>query len=330
VQFAARAGYIGGDTVANALIREALTEGGYRVQTLSAEPVGKRDLIRSWIWGEKWHVHRNIAAGLKGRHPIVIIDAQLNIGMLRQRCINIFHFSFRGYRKLAGVNWSLGDKLSNVIDSLLQAIGSLGAYNVAVSDFQRRFLRTEGVKVHRVVGNSVDLDTFAPRRPSLPTAEFLFVGGYSHYGKGFDVLERLAQRGLAIDCASNIRPRAPLRYLGSIPHEGIPGVLSSHLILLHPSRYESCSMSVLEALACGIPVLISKVGIGAELRKEIPEFVVEGFDDRAIDEYLEKARVILGDYERFSRLARAYVEKRHSYGQFKANWKDLVDRSARL
>ena len=51
-----------------------------------------------------------------------------------------------------------------------------------------------------------------------------------------------------------------VRFLGSIPQEELKGFYSAAEALVVPSLYESFGLVVVEALACGTPVLVSKIG----------------------------------------------------------------------
>jgi glycosyltransferase involved in cell wall biosynthesis len=65
-------------------------------------------------------------------------------------------------------------------------------------------------------------------------------------------------------------------YLGSIPSEQLPQMMRSATILLVPSRYEPGSITTAEALACGLPVVLSdevgaaEVVVGPHARRHAP------------------------------------------------------------
>ena len=83
-------------------------------------------------------------------------------------------------------------------------------------------------------------------------------------------------------------------------------------------------MAPLEAMACGLPVVMSNVGVGSELKRQIPEFVVDGWNDAAIKEYLARVEIIERDYGEYSRRAREYVVEHNSIEQFERKWVDLI------
>lgn len=67
--------------------------------------------------------------------------------------------------------------------------------------------------------------------------------------------------------------RDMVTFLGHVPYDGMPALYHSADLFLHGSLYESQCMVVLEALATGLPVVASNVGIAAEL----PESMVKRF-----------------------------------------------------
>jgi len=131
-----------------------------------------------------------------------------------------------------------------------------------------------GDRVH-ALPLGVDLATFRPASapPAPKPFVFAFVGHFS-YVKGFDLLMR-ATTGLAAERDFEIRvigagehrlldsgePR--VRWLGPLP----PGDVARELALAHclvlPSRLDSFGMVVPEALACGVPVIVS-TNVGAK------------------------------------------------------------------
>lgn len=50
---------------------------------------------------------------------------------------------------------------------------------------------------------------------------------------------------------------AVAEYVGGVPNEGLPALLRSATMLIVPSRYEPGSIATAEALACGLPVVLS-------------------------------------------------------------------------
>jgi glycosyltransferase involved in cell wall biosynthesis len=127
-----------------------------------------------------------------------------------------------------------------------------------------------------VVRSAIDLDRFSPGVPSPDpgTRTILFISRISAR-KGVDDVVQLSHR--LDDLADSVRllviggptqwsdytvhltqlnPRIA-EYVGRVPSAELPGLMRSAAILLVPSPYEPGSIATGEALACGLPVVLS-------------------------------------------------------------------------
>ena len=91
------------------------------------------------------------------------------------------------------------------------------------------------------------IDAFAlvADRPELTGIQLVIVGGRGWLSEGIE--RRIAQHGLT----------KRVRLSGYLPDEDLPALLSGALAFVFPSLYEGFGMPVLEAMACGAPVLTS-------------------------------------------------------------------------
>jgi glycosyltransferase involved in cell wall biosynthesis len=127
----------------------------------------------------------------------------------------------------------------------------------------------------RVLRHPVDLDRFTPNGALTgPKRTLLFISRISARKGVAEIIElshRLADlsgsvRLLVIGSSTlwsdyrahlaDLNP-ALAEYLGGVPTEEIPALLRSAAMLLVPSRYEPGSIVTGEALACGVPVVLS-------------------------------------------------------------------------
>lgn len=171
----------------------------------------------------------------------------------------------------------------------------------------RDLARAHGVTPHAVVGNGVDPARFGPptregrqeaaralaRRVGAPEGApvALFVA-HAFRLKGLDLLLRAAAQvpDLRVAVAGGDDPRgaraladrlglgARLALLG--PVDDVVALYHGATLLAHPSRYDPCSLVVLEALASGLPVLASPED-GASERVGAGGRVVEALEDPA-------------------------------------------------
>lgn len=158
-----------------------------------------------------------------------------------------------------------------------RAVGRARAVT-AVSLFTARLVQRDlGLSfVPRVIPNGIDAARFvpAPDRARGARAAFrvLFSGNPTRR-KGAALLPQIAERlppNVEIVC---VAPRKRLtgkgtraiRFLGAVPHDVMPEVYRDADVLLMPSFREGMSLAVLEAMACGLPVVASDCSSMPEL-----------------------------------------------------------------
>jgi glycosyltransferase involved in cell wall biosynthesis len=155
-------------------------------------------------------------------------------------------------------------------------------------DQQAQALRAAGTeRPMATVGYVVPDSVFSVRSADAPHQPFrvLYLGVLSP-AKGFDVLCR-AVNGLdelsvtavgdwihrernipAGNFAEDFGVPANVRVRPPVERDAIPRLLAEHDALVLPSRSEGLSMSVLEAMSAGVPVLASPVGALADLARD--------------------------------------------------------------
>jgi glycosyltransferase involved in cell wall biosynthesis len=161
-----------------------------------------------------------------------------------------------------------------------------GVKTICVSRHLSHLLIESGSELEEnvhVIPNGVDLDAFRPMDVGK-VYDLLFVGGY-YWVKGLDLLLqaltilhkealdlRVAIVGNFMDSAKRrIMASVPetvgmnLVLLGVVPHAQMPHLVNSARVVVVPSRYETFGLVALEAMACGVPVLASKVAALPEL-----------------------------------------------------------------
>jgi len=210
--------------------------------------------------------------------------------------VQMFHTTAHMKNAVAGVADRETEQRARVEKHLLTLADSIIAAN---PDERADLVWRMGTPNEKVctIPPGVDLDLFAPRdrdtcraalglRPDEPT--LLFCGRVDPI-KGIETLLG-AVRILAADMADNAptclfiggdlddagNPEGPLakvvaqaeemgirdrfRFLGSQPQHDLPNFYSAADVVAVPSRYESFGLVAVEALACGAPVVASRVG----------------------------------------------------------------------
>jgi D-inositol-3-phosphate glycosyltransferase len=101
-------------------------------------------------------------------------------------------------------------------------------------------------------------------------------------------------------------------FVGSVPHEDLPLYYGASDVCVLPSYYESFGLAALEALACGRPVVASKVGGLAS----VVDHGVNGFlvTSGSPDEFVKATATLLGDQDLWHSLGLAGVESARHRG----------------
>jgi len=259
-----------------------------------------------------------------GNYDLVLTNGEFGWGIEHPNAICLFHGSYRGLRDhlRRGLSWRHFISLS--WQARIQRAAARDKRVVAVSRFVAEILESQGIRVTRVIENCVDTDAFSPAAASAPAGRYLFVGSYHRYAKGFDVLEQLARRGLQIDCVTDQHPGAPLGFLRSVSAGEMPALYRRYRMLIFPSRFEAFGLVPLEAMSCGLPVLMLDVGIGRSLRAQLPEFVIAAGNstpEELANAFAARIPQIEARYDHYSNAARRYVLSRHSWSHFMQEWR---------
>ena len=82
-----------------------------------------------------------------------------------------------------------------------------------------------------------------------------------------------------------------VHYLGYVPATDLPGLYNAASVFAFPSLYEGFGLPVIEAMACGVPVLTSEVSATAEVAGDAAVLV----DPRNVDSIRHGLRSLLDD-----------------------------------
>jgi glycosyltransferase involved in cell wall biosynthesis len=218
--------------------------------------------------------------------------------------------------------------------SMTEAVAGRNATHVvcvseAVAEEVRRYYR---MRCDAVIPNGIDTDVFAPRdmrgareRLDLPQdGRYALFVGRSERRKGSDLLAEATRRGgyeLLIAGSSG----APgTRRLGILAPDALADAYAASDCVLFPSRYEACSLVVLEALACGRPLLTTRVGWMKTFLRAVPQYEALCVEPDVED--ISARLLALGNIESapLASAARAFVLENNSLGRWSERWENLL------
>jgi len=183
-----------------------------------------------------------------------------------------------------------------------------------------------------VIPNGVDLDRFrpGPTFPDRPERPFTigFAGNIDGMGgpyKGWKYFVQ-AQVNLAID---GVQQKYVLYRHNQIPHDEMPEQFYHQIdALILPSQGEGCSNVVTEALACGVPVIMTKTGFHGERLTDYENVVyitrdLETASPETTDQICHAVRRLMHEPELYKRLAqkgREFAVEHHDVRQVAAQY----------
>lgn len=182
-------------------------------------------------------------------------------------------------------------------------------------------------KIH-VIPNGVDMNIFKSDIKRSDSCTVLFVGSLTKR-KGIKYLlmaiaeikdARLIivgdgpERDNLIRLAENLRIKDRVTFAGSVSHEKLPTYYSHASVFVLPSIREAFPLSILEAMACNLPVIATNTS-------GMPEVVKDGYngflvEPKNIMQLTDKIKLILSDNgmrKRMGHNARKFVEKNYSW-----------------
>jgi glycosyltransferase involved in cell wall biosynthesis len=320
-----------------ALLGEVLERQGWEVEIVG--PAYAPTRWQSRLGRNYPMLSRSATAATRARRDLdlIVTNGFLGIGCPRGvPRIHLYHGTMVGNAHAQRGSVPAHERLRRTVGAgLTEALSGRGAARVAcVSELvAEEVLRRYRVRADAVIPNGVDTDTFAPRemhgareRLGLPGDRryALYVGRLEH-GKGSDLVVEGAARGGCELLVAGPTGAPGTHHLGVLAPAALADAYAAADCMVFPSRYEGCSLVVLEALACGRPLLATRVGWMGTLLRAVPEY-----DALCIEPTVEELARRLRELEGFESAelcaaARAFVLANNSLERWAARWGRLIE-----
>ena len=218
----------------------------------------------------------------------------------------------------AGLAAALGTRAPLVVTAHGQDVANIGTFRgvdwatryvvrraasvIAVSDYLRRDLERKIPEARgktEVIDSGIDLERFSllPARPTDPSGPaFLCVGALierKNVVRLANAFERLGTGTLTFAGDGPLRPaleaRRGVTLLGSVPHDRVRSLIEGADVVCQPSLVEPFGQALLEAMACGRPVVATEVGGPPEFVPPEAGVLVDPYDEDGLVEALRRA-----------------------------------------
>ena len=153
----------------------------------------------------------------------------------------------------------------------------------------------------KVISNGVDLKLFHPKKRKAKNFRILYVGRIS-YEKNIDVIFKaislfakkcdkfefyVAGAGPELkklkELASSLKISSHVRFLGAVNHKLLPELYSSSDIFVNASTIETEGIVILEAMACGLPIIgVNKRAVPEIVKDSTNGFIVKDGDFKSM------------------------------------------------
>lgn len=209
---------------------------------------------------------------------------------------------------------------------------------VAVSKFIAHQCKTQWSFDMDVINNGIDLTLFRPAVSKLPRKRPLVIHGTTTANKGMDHVEALRSLDADVWLLDEASQKLNLQKYDALAQADV---------FVHPSAHEGNSYMLLEALACGIPIVAYDVGLLYELQdiqnKELNDpYSLNGTTggsqagiimmrkERSVENTLRTVKRLLGQGHSSGPIydPRMYAEM-FSIDRFKREWRNYVERYER-
>jgi glycosyltransferase involved in cell wall biosynthesis len=268
---------------------------------------------------------------------LVIGNGFLGLGAPRGRHrIQIFHGTSIGEALAARRGYTPQDFLRRLVaywpvETLTARAGTLVVVSESASRETARYYRRRG---DALIAGGVDERSFRPldraqarARLGIATDRTLALfAGRIEYRKGGDLLgASCARAGVELMIAGQT-PVPGARHLGVLDPRELAWAYAAADLVLFPTRYEACSLTILEAMACGIPVLTTRVAWMQTFLRALPEYGALCVEPSVESIAAKLAAFDPAQAQPLAARAREWVLEHNGVAAFERSWRELLGR----
>ncbi|MHA1270609.1 MAG: glycosyltransferase family 4 protein [Candidatus Helarchaeota archaeon] len=149
-----------------------------------------------------------------------------------------------------------------------------------------------------IIPNYVNIKLFKRIPIDKEKNSLVFVGRLSHQKNLFSLIKAISNTKYTLYLIGDgiLKNRlkdyaksnnSNVTFMGIIPHNSLPQLLNKFEIFVFPSYYEGMPKALIEVMACGIPVIASKIKENEEIIEDGIDGLLCGLDSNSIKEKIE-------------------------------------------
>ncbi len=210
---------------------------------------------------------------------------------------------------------------------------------VVASSFTKQSLIDNGIAANKitVIPYGVDLVNFSVKKEKVYDGKIKFIfASLMNPRKGFmnllDVFEILNQSKASLTLLGTMEPEAVavlkdkknINYAGRVSHNELPGIFNEHDVFVFPSYFEGFGLVILEAMACGLPVIATKSsGAPDVIENGVDGFIIEAGNEKQLKEAMEFFMSHPDKMEEMAKAARKKAEQ-YTWDTYGNKWVDFI------
>jgi glycosyltransferase involved in cell wall biosynthesis len=180
--------------------------------------------------------------------------------------------------------------------------------------------------IHVLIPNYVETGVFKPMEIAMKKGSICFIGRLTKQKNLFALLEALKGLPYTVSIIGSGEQEEQLKtfattnkvnakFLGNIPNHDLPEILNQHELFILPSLWEGMPKTLLEAMACGLPVIGTNVDGIKEVIERGENGILCGTDPKSIKEAIinlmndEMLKVFIGEKARKTAEERFSLDK---------------------
>ena len=217
----------------------------------------------------------------------------------------------------------------------------LSDYIFVPSEIVKKSLLNLGIKEEKIIKipYGVDISKFSPKEKYIKrdNLKIIFVGTIT-WCKGIEILlKAISELKKKIKVELNLvggmgngkeileKYKGLYNYYSYIPHEELQNMYKENDIFVFPSLIEGFGQVILEAMACGLPVIVSEnTGASDCVRDGIDGFIIPAYD---VDALKEKIIYFYENRDKIEEMGKNAAEqaKNYTWGKYRERIREVIE-----